>query len=379
MKSRTVISGKGPCAALHTIVSEDCLLVQYDSHLHFLRISDLEPLFSPIRNTVAYCLDRNVTSPIELAVASRKAIGIYQMDSKLHLSRTINTQDVVATMCKDSRIICFADSSVYNLLNSKKETVIPLFPYDSSTMKPLVLSIEKNEFLLVTGSAQGFGIGVFINAKGEPIRGTLQWPSIPIDIAFHDPYIISLLQNSTIQIHNYENQILIQSISIPSANPPKFLKTVSFPVDLMTSDESKSFGMIQLIFATTSDLFGLVMKPWDLQLTELFDLNQIEQALLLLAKLCENEESLEQTERRAIYYLRAALAFFEKCDFDKAFLYFKRSNSSPLLVLLVFSKIDPHSVPNQELNQDILNRTISLEEASMVYCIYSSKSTSGID
>lgn len=185
-------------------------------------------------------------------------------------------------------MLCFADSKSYHLASLKSEAIVPLFPYDASYMNPNIYCIEKKEFLLVTGSAQGFGIGVFVSAKGEPIRGTLQWPTIPISVVSYDSFVIALLKNSTVQIHDITTQSLVQSITLPCATVPKFLKCTSFPLSL----RGEGSGEVNIIIGTNTEIFGLRMMPWDSQLLELFESNQISQALNLLAKL-EDDDAAE--------------------------------------------------------------------------------------
>ncbi|KAJ3368766.1 transforming growth factor, beta receptor associated protein 1 [Kappamyces sp. JEL0680] len=330
LKDRIVLgSPKLPCTNIRALPSENFLLAQNNALLHILRLGDLKQAFPPLRGIECFGADRTLTSPAELAVATKRSLSVYYLDEKLTLGKSVALQDSVVH-------ICFADSKSYNLLSIKRDKIIPLFPYDSESLAPIIYSIGKGEFLLVTGSAQGFGIGVFVSSLGEPIRGTLQWPALPLAVIFHDPYVVAMLPNSTVQIHNIETQTLVQSIIIPSANIPKFMNVVSFPMDVTGE---KNGGVLEIILGTGSEIFGLLMLPWDFQLMELFESNHIDQALLLLAKMSENEESLEQTQKRSQYYCRAAFAFFEKCDFQKAFLYFKKGGIAPTLVLLLFGLI----------------------------------------
>ena len=235
--------------------------------------------------------------------------------------------------------MCCADEKDYQIFSVNKELAIPLFPYDSSSMSPLVYAISSGEFLLLTASAQGFGIGVFVSSKGEPIRGTLQWPAKPVGIVYHDPYIVSLLQNSTIQIHNIENQTLVQSIPMSTSHTPKYIKLTKFPMDLHSGEQTASSldgGSINIVFGNEKEVFGLVMRSWDFQLAELFDAEKVDAALALLTKITTTEESESQSERRQIFYCRAAFAFYSKLDFDHALEYFKKCKLPPIYLIKIF-------------------------------------------
>ncbi len=184
--------------------------------------------------------------------------------------------------CKNGRLACFADDQMYNLISLKKESITPLFPYDQEVLRPIVHSISRNEWVLVTGSPQGFGIGIFVSGSGEPIRGTLQWPSIPISITYEEPYLVTLLQNSMIQIHNLDTQDLIQTIQIPSTAPPKFMKSMK---NSKADDNVDKHGMMRILLGTSQEIFCLQMLSWTRQIEDLFDFGRVEDAIRILKKL----------------------------------------------------------------------------------------------
>ncbi|KAF7725930.1 transforming growth factor, beta receptor associated protein 1 [Apophysomyces ossiformis] len=55
---------------------------------------------------------------------------------------------------------------------------------------------------------------VFANANGDPIRGTIQWPSLPKALCVEFPYLAALLRNNTIEVHNIVNQEQLQVITL---------------------------------------------------------------------------------------------------------------------------------------------------------------------
>ena len=88
-------------------------------------------------------------------------------------------------MVQFGEFICAADKQVYKLINKTTGITVPIFPYDGSIMSPALIVIGKGEFLLVTASTVGVGLGVFVSDAGEPIRGTWQWSGIPIQLGNH--------------------------------------------------------------------------------------------------------------------------------------------------------------------------------------------------
>jgi hypothetical protein len=232
---------------------------------------------APIKGVSSFCINKQLMSPLDFTVSTtRKSISTFTLDTNLELIRQFPIDESCIVMSQHGKNICVADLNMYSLISTTKQTITPMFPFDSSIMSPIVYAISTMEFLLVTASAQGFGIGVFISASGDPIRGTLQWPVVPISVAYQSPYIISLLKNATIQIHNIETQTLVQTITLATSVVPKFMTSVSFPMEIKKNSGSKanSVGTIQVLVGTSTNIFGLYMVPWDVQLQQLFESNK---------------------------------------------------------------------------------------------------------
>jgi len=63
-------------------------------------------------------------------------------------------------------------------------------------------------------------MGVFINVNGDAVRGTLQWPNHPPSIGLEYPYVMALLPDQTIQVHNVESQEIAQEVPVPPLPSP---------------------------------------------------------------------------------------------------------------------------------------------------------------
>ncbi|KAJ3259099.1 transforming growth factor, beta receptor associated protein 1 [Boothiomyces macroporosus] len=307
-------------------------------------------------------MDKNIKSPIGLSVSSRRGISYFELDEKLNLKKNIPMEGGAVMLSQFWGNICAADTKVYNLVSLKTNKITPLFPYDSDVLAPIVINISENEFLLVTASAQGFGIGVFISSNGDPIRGTLQWPVVPISI---------------VQIHNLETQSLVQSIDLPTTQPPKFLTLASYPMDLNseTDGNTEYGGAVQVIIGTATDILGLMMLPWDVQLEELFESNQIEEAVVLLDKMSNGEESLAQLQRRAQFHIRAAFYYLENVNFDKAVDHFRRGNTDPRLLISLYD-IKPEKKLLEEIDSPLVELVKKLESIDSIIKSYFKKEKS---
>ncbi|KAI8897077.1 CNH domain-containing protein [Globomyces pollinis-pini] len=373
LKNRISVStSKTPCIAVKAVPSESKLITLSDSILNFYNIETLtQSSLSPVRGCMAFCIDQYMQSPLGLLVAKKKSIGHLKLDNALTLKKSIPVEETVLVMTQYNNSICTADSKMYNLVSFKREQSTPLFPYDYDLTSPVVTVISENEFLLVTASAQGFGIGVFISSSGEPVRGTLQWPVIPVSIVYQAPYILSVLKNSTVQIHHIETQSLIQSIPIASSQPPKFFCLVSYPIELTSvfdNDDQQNeestipSGSISAIIGTIDGIFGLVMVPWDAQIQELFSNNEMEQAIALLESTSIAEESETQMLKRQKFHRIAGFHFLEKLDFEMAFKHFRLGYLNPKY-LIQFYPIQSSNISlenDQTFASDTIQRLESL-------------------
>lgn len=69
------------------------------------------------------------------------------------------------------------------MVDLEAATMFPLLPLsqapdNSISVKPFITVVGPNEFLILSWNG-ATTMGVFITGDGEPVRGTLEWPSHP--------------------------------------------------------------------------------------------------------------------------------------------------------------------------------------------------------
>jgi len=127
---------------------------------------------------------------------------------------------------RTGRSLCIADKENYNTVDLDGASLLQVLPLDqarsspSLVVKPFITVIDDNEFLILswTGSST---LGVFITGSGDPVRGTLEWPTHPEAVCLDYPYITTLLPNNTIEIHSIETQTIVQVIPAPPIVSPR--------------------------------------------------------------------------------------------------------------------------------------------------------------
>ncbi|THH03162.1 hypothetical protein EW145_g6477 [Phellinidium pouzarii] len=219
-------------------------LIFSDHQVHFYIIPSLDPVHSsiirPIRNVISLAVDEQhmrlpplsehnqKTEPIEFCVIKRTNISMYTLKERLVLQREVPNAMNIRYGRRNGRYLCAADSENYDMIDLAAATSISLLPFsqipeESTRVKPLVSPISDEEFLILSNMGPST-MGVFVASNtGDPVRGTLEWPSYPESICLDYPYIAALLSNRTIEIHSIETQAVVQVISAPSTSEPRII------------------------------------------------------------------------------------------------------------------------------------------------------------
>ncbi|KAH8829434.1 hypothetical protein DL96DRAFT_1598096 [Flagelloscypha sp. PMI_526] len=272
------VTGNGkPVDELVVIPSIMRALVLCDSTLHFYLLPSLEPVpytqIRPIRNTISFCVDNRhlrrppppppsllggsplAVPPVELClikkapVTSKLTIGLYALREKLVSQRDIPCPEGVTRATRIGRTLCAADAENYLIIDLQSLSSLPFIPvcqdYDQKDKfagKPRIIPINDEEFLVASLMAGGNTLGVFVNTRGDPVRGTLEWPAFPESLSLDYPYIIALLPNQTVEIHNLEqDQAIAQVIPAPSnAGEQRHALASAFHGFLVPSHEKSS-------------------------------------------------------------------------------------------------------------------------------------------
>ncbi|KAI0918331.1 hypothetical protein AcV5_002343 [Taiwanofungus camphoratus] len=189
----------------------------------------------PIRNVITLAVDEQhlrrtppsstdppqAVDPIEFCVIKRTAIAMYSLRERLAFQKEIPLPSGGILARRTGRYLCIADKENYNMIDLEMASLIPLLPLsqtpDVVSVKPSITVISENEFLILSWTGTST-LGLFINGDGDPVRGTLEWPSHPESVCLDYPYITTLLPNNTIEIHSVETQAIMQVISAPLAS-----------------------------------------------------------------------------------------------------------------------------------------------------------------
>ncbi|KAF8234973.1 hypothetical protein L208DRAFT_788835 [Tricholoma matsutake] len=237
--SRQALPNSKPVDEIVLIPALSRAFILSDRTLHFYTLPSLDPvsfnIMKPIRHVVTFAVDYEhlkrpspppsgpvlQVDPVEFCVIKRNSIAMYTMKERLSYLKEIPLPQGATMARRIGRSLCIADKENYNMVDLEAASLFPIVPLsqasDSSvTVKPSITVIGDNEYLIISWTGAST-MGVFITDDGDPIRGTLEWPRHPEAICLDYPYIIALLPNDTIEIHNIETQEIVQVISAPPA------------------------------------------------------------------------------------------------------------------------------------------------------------------
>lgn len=87
---------------------------------------------------------------------------------------------------RNGRHLCAADGEFYNMVDLVAAASFGLLPIEqvpdedqaAPSYKPGIAVVNETEFLLLSCMGRTT-MGVFVTGNGDPVRGTLEWPSHP--------------------------------------------------------------------------------------------------------------------------------------------------------------------------------------------------------
>lgn len=177
-------------------------------------------------------------------------------------------------------------------------------------------------------------------AFGSANEERLEWSAMPNAVEILNPFIVSCLSDSSIEIHSLSNLVALQKISISTPSS----QSLSFAINPEEGiPPVNSLG--QHIFVCNGDqLTALKMVPLVTQVEALVASNCHEEALRL-CQVCENKNLIAGIDVRCIYEANA-FAMLAKGDFEKAVQNFILAKTDFLTVAANFPDFIPHNLQN---------------------------------
>ncbi|KAJ1959887.1 hypothetical protein IWQ62_004435, partial [Dispira parvispora] len=376
-------SGKGRVEDLCVLPAAKKLLVFCESTISYYSLPDLAPVtatsFVPLRGVLCFGVDQgpgstsrqsptaNVEPSLTLYVAKRRAIQILSVTFRtVAIRQEIPFATGVLRLCAWQELLCVADPQNYSLLNLQRpHDIHPVMPTNISPdawQRPLIVAIQRNEFLIITPSGvNGSALGVFVSSTGDAVRGTLALDSYPRAVQVVYPYIVALARSNVVEVYNIIDQRLVQVVDIPAEVNSRTISSVhrltiqapllwklestvvSSPMSPSTTVLTEKHRLnVPLVLCCAHEMYALVLQPLLLQVDALLDNQRVEEALAKIETAIQNhyDSPTAGLELRYIYQ-RAGLIYFRKTLYDEALRLFQRGRIHPRILVQFFPELVP--------------------------------------
>ncbi|KAG6902189.1 hypothetical protein C0995_003285 [Termitomyces sp. Mi166 len=213
-----------------------------DRVLYFYTLPSLDPvslnIVKPIRHVVTLAVDHRdlqrppilpntpstALEPVNFCIIKRTGIAMYVMRERMSFLKEIPLPQGANLARRLGHHLCIADKEFYSMVDLEAASLFPVVaisqaPDSDILINPSITVVGENEFLILSWTGTGT-IGLFLTAEGDPVRGTLEWPSHPVAVCLDYPYITTLLPNGTIEIHSIETQAIVQVIGADNSSDP---------------------------------------------------------------------------------------------------------------------------------------------------------------
>lgn len=194
----------------------------------------------PIRNVIAFAVDEQhlkrppqlmndipvPIEPIEFCVIKRSAISLYSLRERLFFQKVLSLRVSFYVLSltrhphlqeiplpsggvyarRTGKYLCVADKENYNVIDLVQASFVPLLPISQApdptiAVRPHITVISENEFLILSWTGAST-LGVFVTGDGDPVRGTLEWPSHPETVCAYPFSHTCCPQNSPTRINS---------------------------------------------------------------------------------------------------------------------------------------------------------------------------------
>ncbi|RKO91160.1 hypothetical protein BDK51DRAFT_31156, partial [Blyttiomyces helicus] len=173
---------------------------------------------------------------------------------------------------------------------------------------------------------------------------TLEWPSLPVSLGFQFPYVIALLKNNMLDIHNLFTQQRVQMISLPASLDPRFLADAPWTLSLAD-------GTIRVALGCRETIMGLSMASLEAQVEMLLEARSVERAVALAEQISVGDRGGD-AERKVVkiggawgkaklqsLYQRAAVFYLRELLFEEALQLFKKGAVDPRVLISMFPDV----------------------------------------
>jgi tetratricopeptide (TPR) repeat protein len=357
-------------------------------------------LVPPIKGVSCFCID-TATAGIwdeghdalpSLCVVKRRLMLLYDATETLRVEKEYQIPGGAITLCRQGDYVCYADTESYHLLNLKTRRALPLIPVAQANasadgqrrggrgtmnMQPFARVAGNKEFLVVNASQDShISLGMIVTSRGEPSRGTLQWPAYPRAVEVVYPHVVALLPVDTIVVHDLIDQKQVMSFKA-SGLQLRMLQSSAIGIPTQFEAARRVLGKDAAANAITHTNLFLVAKEsvsalYPTSLIEQADEHvlkgEVESAVTLteqyLAATRNSEDPALHLMEAEYVYRRCAFLLFGETLFEEAFGYLRKVKLDPRLLIFLYPDVRPRDCQPEipEALKDIFQQLGSIDD-----------------
>ncbi|KAK5578265.1 hypothetical protein RB653_003220 [Dictyostelium firmibasis] len=353
-KRKTLGYGKKPVEKLLLIADIGKLLTLCDGNLDVFSMYNLDSPNgqAPISNNkgvITFC-SKKKSPEFKICVVTKRKLTFYEFIGVFDMYKEIVLPEVALTVewCKNS--LCVGSKKEYAVVDVDSGLYKSLLPLDKNAPGPRTkLILDQEKFLLTT-----VDLSIMVDLQGDIVEGSIVWDSSPMSMSYLEPYLITILQNKSINIHDMKNQKLIQELN--NSNNSSKGSSTSSGISFQQVFEGRGNGrdFIVLYSSSPNSVFCLHVGNIDDIVHQLINRGEHEEAIRLFEiffkrERAELEDSYDPNKEKQIHQQRlckvyelVAMSEFYRFKFSSAFKYLQLSKLDHRAIISYFPTYMPY-------------------------------------
>ncbi|EAL68649.1 hypothetical protein DDB_G0277663 [Dictyostelium discoideum AX4] len=352
--SKSLGYGKKPVDKLLLIADIGKLLTLCDGNLDVFSMYNLDGPntqngISTNKGVITFC-SKKKSQEFKICVVTKRKLTLYEFIGVFDMYREIALPELALTVewCKTS--LCVGSRKEYAIVDADSGLYKSLLELDKNVPGPRTkLILDQEKFLLTT-----VDLSVLVDLQGDIVQGSIIWDSNPMSMSYLEPYLITILHNRCINIHDMKNQKLIQELNNSSHN--KGASSSSSVISFQQIFEGRGNGkdFIVLYGSSPNSVYCLHVGNIDDLVHQLINRGEHEEAIRLFEiffkrERAELEDGYDPNREKQIHQARlckvyelVAMSEFYRFKFSSAFKYLQLSKLDHRAIISFFPTYMPY-------------------------------------
>ncbi|KAN0026961.1 hypothetical protein ACTFIU_009639 [Dictyostelium citrinum] len=354
-KSKSLGYGKKPVEKLLLIADIGKLLTLCDGNLDVYSMYNLDGPniqngISTNKGVITFC-SKKKSQEFKICVVTKRKLTFYEFIGVFDMYKEIVLPEIALTVewCKTS--LCVGSRKEYAIVDADSGLYKSLLQLDKNVPGPRTkLILDQEKFLLTT-----IDLSVMVDLQGDIVEGSIIWDSNPMSMSYLEPYLITILQNRCINIHDMKNQRLIQELNNNNNSSNKGSSSATATAFQQTFEgRGNGKDFIVLYSSSPNRVYCLHVGNIDDLVHQLINRGEHEEAIRLFEiffkrERAELEDTYDPKREKQIHQARlckiyelVAMSEFYRFKFSSAFKYLQLSKLDHRAIISFFPTYMPY-------------------------------------